>query len=52
MSEELINYLGWTLEEFGKEFMSSGYPKVFDNISDDEEILNMYTRDIYSNLRV
>jgi len=52
LSESLVNYLGYTMEEFSKIFMKKGYPVTFNDIAGKETILNMYRRDVYTNGRL
>jgi hypothetical protein len=52
VSEPLLHYLGYRLKEFSDVFMTRGFPKIYNNITDIHTIVNMYKRDIFTNQKL
>ena len=52
VSQPLLNYLGYSMKEFQDAFITYGFPKIYNNITDIEEILRMQKRDIFINKKV
>jgi|ETNmetMinimDraft_14_1059893.scaffolds.fasta_scaffold260165_1 hypothetical protein len=52
VSESLLEYLGYSLDEFSEVFMTYGFPKIYNNITDIYTIINMYKRDIFTNQKL
>ena len=49
MSAPLLKYLGYTMAEFGREFINKGFPKIYNDVTNIHDILDMYRRDITCN---
>jgi hypothetical protein len=52
VSEPVLRYLGYSLKEFSDGFMTYGFPKIYNDITDIHDIINMYKRDIFTNQKL
>jgi len=46
MSKDVVKGFGYTMKEFSTVFLSTGFPPIYNDITDLEKIKEIYRRDI------
>jgi hypothetical protein len=52
VSESFLKCLGYSMREFQDIFVTYGFPKIYNNITDIQKIIDMYKRDIFTNTKL